>query len=173
MQWSEMIHRKGKNTKLTLNLTPNKIQFKSLFQVYVKSKKLKEWTKIKRELLVREGAQCWICGRESLNLHIQEFWHYDDDNHLLNLQEIHHVCDLCHKIKRTDLWFFTEYGKEQLKQLDLCWEDLIKHYCKVNKCSLKVFAVNWREAIQTWKSRNIHEWQIDFGVYEPRKDYLT
>ena len=173
MLWSDMIQYKDRKGKLTLNMMPIKIQNKTLFQVYVKSKRLKEWSDLQNELLAREGAKCWICGKESLNLHIQEFWKFDDSNHLLNLQEIHHVCDLCHKFNRTDFWFFTDYGKEQLKQLDLSREDLIKHYCKVNNCSLKCFAENWKEAIKTWKARNNHEWQIDFGEFEPRKFFLT
>ena len=96
---------------------------------------------------------------------IQEFWDFDDKKHTMKLIEIHHVCDLCHKIKRTDFWFFTDYGKEQLKKLGYSYEDIIKHYCRVNKCRIKDFGKNWRKAIETWKARNKQTWHQDYGDF--------
>ena len=85
---------------------------------------------------------------------------------LISLREIHHLCAMCHKIKRTDLWFLTDYGKEQLKTLGLCQEDLINHFCKVNDCTLKEFAEQWSTAIKTWKKRSQYNWHQDFGEYQ-------
>jgi len=166
MQLPKLIQRRiGK--KLSIELTPTTVRAKSLFQFYSKNRRLDDWTEIKDELLAREGSRCWICEKESAHLHLNEFWHYDDVNQVMRLLEIHHLCDYCHKIKHTDFWFFTEYGIEQLKQLNVCREDLMKHYCRVNKCALKDFGKNWKEAIQTWKQRSEVSWVQDFGEFGP------
>jgi len=144
---------------------PTTVETKSLFQVFDKNRRIDDWKAIKDELLRREGNKCWICDRNDNLLHIQEFWDYDDEKQTMKLVEIHHVCDLCHKIKRTDFWFFTDYGKEQLKKLGYSYEDIIKHYCKVNKCRIKDFGKNWREAIEVWKERNKQQWQQDYGEF--------
>lgn len=166
MQWRNFVQKKRVEKKLSVELTPITIQSKSLFQTYMKNNRFKEWSEIKKELLQKEGSTCWICGKESLSLHICEFWDYNDKSHKISLKEIHHLCDMCHKIKRTDLWFLTDYGKEQLKTLGLCQEDLINHFCKVNDCSIKEFAKQWSTAIKTWKKRSQYNWQQDFGEYQ-------
>ncbi|MGC9781554.1 MAG: hypothetical protein HZR80_20110 [Candidatus Heimdallarchaeota archaeon] len=164
MQIPKLVHRKN-SKKLTVELIPTTVRSKSLFQIYTKNRCLDVWTEIKDELLEREGKKCWICGKKSMHLFVHEFWEYDDDKSLMKLQEIHHLCNKCHKIKRTDFWFFTDYGKEQLKKLDISPEDLIKHYCKVNKCDLKDFGQNWREAVDLWKTRSEQEWIQDYGEF--------
>ncbi len=161
---SKLIRSKS-SRKLEVELLPSTVKSKSLFQIYNKKRRLDEWKEIKDELLRREGNKCWICGKKSIHLHVSEFWDFDDKNRIMILTEIHHVCDMCHKIKRTDFWFFTDYGKEQLKQLGLSNEDFIKHYCKVNKCKLKDFGKNWRKAIDTWKERSRFDWQQDYGEF--------
>ena len=167
MQWIKLVEKRRVVKRLAVELTPTSLRSQSLFQTYLKNKKIKEWSEIKEELIEKEGAKCWICGRETLQLHIHEFWIYDDFSHEALLKEIHHLCGLCHKIKRTDLWFFTTYGKKQLKELGLCREDLIKHYCKVNKCALKDFAIDWREAVSDWRKRCENHWNTDLGNYHP------
>lgn len=172
MQWTRLIQNKRRTSnKLTVELTPKTVRSKSLFHYYMKNKKLNEWSEIKQELLEREGSKCWICGTTSNHLHIFEFWNYDEKERSAQLTEIHHLCDLCYKIKRTDLWFFTDYGKEQLKHLGICREDLIKHFCKVNQCSLKDFALNWKVAITNWHKRNDIDWKQNFGdyIFSPRE----
>ncbi|MBK5115066.1 MAG: hypothetical protein KGD59_04795 [Candidatus Heimdallarchaeota archaeon] len=164
MKIPRLVYRRS-SRKLTIELMPTTVESKTLFQVYNKNRRIDDWKSIKDDLLRREGKKCWICDRNDNLLHIQEFWDFDDVKQTMKLIEIHHVCDLCHKIKRTDFWFFTDYGKEQLKKLGYSYEDIIKHYCKVNKCKLKEFGKNWRNAIETWKTRNKQEWQQDYGEF--------
>lgn len=166
MEWTKFVRKKRIEKRLSVELAPITIRSKSLFQEYMKNNRFKEWSIIKEELLQKEGPICWICGKESLQLHIHEFWDYNDEENTSSLREIHHLCDMCHKLKRTDFWFFTDYGKEQLKTLGLCREDLINHFCKVNNCSLEDFSKQWSSAIKLWKKRSQFDWQQDFGKYQ-------
>jgi len=168
MNISRLLKKKHKK-KLVIDLLPKPVQNKTLFQRLSRKRSLEEWTKIKQELLRREGSRCYICGKETKHLHMHEFWHFDDATQTMRLEGIHHLCDLCQKVKRTDFWFFTPYGKEQLKHLDINTQDIIKHYCKVNNCSIEEFNRNWRQAVETWQKRNEKEWKLDFGEYMRNK----
>lgn len=165
MHWTKFIHQKQIPTRLTVELTPASVRSKSLFSFFMRNKEVDKWTEIKDELLKREGARCWICETESNHLHLHEFWIYNDQTHQASLKEIHHLCDLCDKIKRSDLWFFTDFGKVQLKELGINDDDLIIHYCKVNNCSREEFSKNWEEAVILWHKRNVIHWKQDFGNY--------
>jgi len=159
-----MIKKKQKK-KLAIDLLPKPVQNKTLLQKLSRNRSLEEWTKLKQELLKREGNKCYICGKETIHLHMHEFWHFDDSTRTMKLRGVHHLCDLCQKVKRSDFWFFTPYGKEQLKQLEINHIDIIKHYCNVNNCSIEEFTKNWNQAIQIWEERNKKEWTQDFGPY--------
>lgn len=167
MHLSQKVFRKIPR-RLLVEFTPTTVRSKSLFYYYNQNKKLDLWGGIKNELLEREGKHCWICCEESSQLHLHEFWHYDDVTKTMILQELHHVCGFCDKIMHADLWFLSEYGRKQLQVLNLLPEDLIKHYCKVNNCSLKEFGKNWREAIGAWKKRSEINWNKNFGKYQPK-----
>ena len=166
MQLAKLMQKKYER-KLIIELRPKTVQSSTLFQRYSKTCRLEKWATIKEELVKREGNICFICGKKSSHLHLHEFWNYDDNARIMRLHNIHQICTLCQKLKRTDFWFFTDYGKEQLKKLDIGWEELIRHYCKVNKCSIKDFGENWKEAIEVWKERSKFNWNQDFGEYLP------
>ena len=166
MEWTKFVQKKRIDRKLSVELAPITVRSPSLFQVYIKNNRFNEWFEIKQQLVEKEGSFCWICGKESSNLHMQEFWDYNESNYTRSLLEVHLLCDMCHKLNRTDLWFFTEYGKKQLQTLGLSQEDLVKHYCKVNNCSPKEFSKQWSRAIKTWKKRSQYEWNQDFGEYQ-------
>jgi hypothetical protein len=154
--------------RLSVEFTPTTVRSNSLFHYYNQNRKLIFWTTIKNNLLKREGNHCWICCEESSQLHLHEFWYFDDISKTMTLREIHHLCDLCDKIKHADLWFLSDYGRKQLLELNLLPEDLIKHYCKVNNCSLKEFGNNWREAFDIWKKRSEINWHKNFGKFKPK-----
>ncbi|NHJ49389.1 MAG: hypothetical protein FK733_16485 [Asgard group archaeon] len=166
MQLPEVIHPKIPR-KLSVELVPKSVRSNNLFYYYNQNRKLDLWSGIKNELLEREGQHCWICQKKSVQLHLHEFWAFDDTNQRMILQELHHVCNLCDKVLNANLWFLTDYGREQLLKLDILPEDLIKHYCKVNSCSLKDFGKDWRSAVDTWKKRNEITWEVNFGIYNP------
>jgi hypothetical protein len=151
--------------KLTIDLIPSTVWFSSLYQIYKKNNQLHRWNEIKRELFEKEGRRCWICGKETIRLEAHEFWEYDDKNHIQKLKAIHHLCDMCHKIKHIGFWCYTKRGRNQLAKAGLTKEDLINHFCKVNNCSKREFEKHEKEAFKVWRERSKYEWKQDFGKY--------
>jgi hypothetical protein len=95
---------------------------------------------LKGDLFKNEGKRCWICGDENNRLEVHEFWKYNKENgeHIQRLLGIHHLCFLCHKIKHIG-FARTENGLKGLQSRGYPFEDLIKHFCKVNNCSREDF----------------------------------
>jgi hypothetical protein len=107
---------KAKQLKLTIELVPATVWFSSLYHYYKDNMQLNKWRKLKEELFKNEGLKCWICGKEGVRLEAHEFWEYDDVRHVQRLMAIHHLCDLCHKIKHIGYWCYTKEGRTQLAQ---------------------------------------------------------
>jgi len=151
---------------------PSTVWYSSIYQYYKKSNNVQKWNDIKKELYAKEGAKCWICGAETRALEAHEFWEYDDIKHTQKLEAIHHLCSFCHKIKHIGLWLHTEDGERMLKKKGLKREDMINHFCRVNKCSEEDFTRCEEEAFRIWNDRNKHEWKQDFGKYEPKSNRI-
>ena len=157
--------------KLTIELVPARAWFSSLYQLYKRSNQLNRWRRIKKELFRREGRRCWICGKEDVRLEAHEFWEYDDENHVMRLRAIHHLCHLCHKVKHIGFWCYTLDGRRLLEREGLTKEDLIKHFCKVNNCTPEEFEEHKREAFQKWRERSKYKWKINLGKYDPGRKF--
>jgi hypothetical protein len=153
--------------KLEIELIPSKVWFPSIYQILKNSNKLDEWRGIKRAVFEREGEHCWICSKIESRLEAHEFWEYDDAKHVQKLAAIHHLCDLCHKIKHIGFWCHTPEGARRLEQQGLCKEDLIKHFCAINQCNRKDFDNYEYKVFRIWDERNKYEWEQDFGEYTP------
>lgn len=113
-----------------------------------------------------EGRKCYICGSEQGRFSLHEFWEYDDDKHIQKLCGLHHLCNLCHKIKHIGFWCHTVDGRTKLKQEDLDRKDLIEHFCKVNNCAKEEFLKHEDKAFEVWRERSKHRWKQDFGKYK-------
>jgi len=157
----------GTDFKLTIELIPSTVWFSSIYQICKKNNRLDKWKKIKEELFKLEGKRCWICGREDDRLEAHEFWEYDDQNHVQKLVAIHHLCNMCHKIKHIGFWCYTDRGKRKLNEEGLNKEDLIRHFCEVNNCTRKDFERHEREAFRIWRQRSENNWKQDFGYFDP------
>lgn len=157
-----------KGLKLGIELVPSTVWFSSIYQFYKKNKRLSEWQKIKKKIFEKEGLRCWICGKENSRLEAHEFWKYDDKNHVQELEAVHHLCGLCHKIKHIGFWLYTSDGKKQLEKSGLTRDDLINHFCKENNCSVEEFKAHEHEAFIIHKERSKYEWKQEFGEYNPK-----
>ncbi|MBS7248151.1 MAG: hypothetical protein QXW47_09775 [Candidatus Jordarchaeales archaeon] len=159
----------SRELKLKIELVPAPLWYSSIYNIYRKAGMLDEWRRIKDELFRREGKKCWICGREGERLEAHEFWEYDDERHVQRLVAIHHICDLCHKVKHIGFWCYTKDGKEKLAKRGLREEQLIDHFCRVNGCSREDFKRHIEESFRVWIERSRHRWTQDLGEYDPNK----
>jgi hypothetical protein len=151
--------------KLTIELVPQTVWYSSLYNIFKEANQYDLWGDIKRTIFKNEGRKCWICGEENRRLEAHEFWEYDDKNHIQKLVAIHHLCDLCHKIKHIGLWLHTSDGERMLEEQGLHPEDIIEHFCRVNNCSEDDFENHEEEAFKIWSNRSEHKWIQDFGPY--------
>lgn len=150
-----------KKLKLEIELVPSSVWYSSLYQLLPK----KAWYRIKQRLYVQEGRKCYICGSTEGRFSAHEFWEYDDKDHIQRLAGVHHLCNLCHKIKHIGFWCYIARGKANLEREGLNREDLIKHFCTVNDCTTKDFLEHERKAFDAWTERSKHQWKQDFGEF--------
>ena len=92
-----------------------------------------------------------------MNLH--ERWNYDDVNHVQKLEGFILLCKMCHHVKHIGLAeILADEGK-------LDYDEVIKHFCKVNNCSIKEFEKHVDDAFAIWRERSLQQWKQDFGEY--------
>ena len=148
--------------RLEIELVPSTVWFSSLYRLLPKN----EWYRLKDNVYAEEGRKCYICGSGQGRFSLHEFWEYDDDKHIQKLSGLHHLCNLCHKIKHIGFWCHTADGKLKLKQEGLDREDLIKHFCRVNNCTKEEFLKHEDKAFEVWRERSEYQWKQDFGKYK-------
>jgi hypothetical protein len=85
-------------------------------------------------------------------LSLHEFWSYDSSTQIQKLTEFHHLCNLCHKIKHIGFWCHTADGQAKLKQEGLTRNDLITHFCTVNRCPENEFENHEQAAFALWEN---------------------
>jgi hypothetical protein len=141
--------------KLTIELVPRTSWYKNL-RKYVSKK---DWDKIRNRTYAEYGYRCGICGAEGrLNCH--EIWEYDDKNHIQKLKGFIALCNMCHHVKHMGL------AGDLASKGKLDFEEVVKHFMKVNNCDYKIFAEHIIRAQDEWEERSQHEWRVDFGEYE-------
>jgi len=148
--------------KLEIELVPSTVWRSSLYNLVPKN----EWYKLKNRVYAKEGRECYICGSKQGTFSLHEFWEYDDEKHIQKLSAVHHLCNLCHKIKHIGFWCHTADGMMKLKQAGLDRDNLIQHFCSVNNCSKEDFQEHEDKAFDLWRERSKYQWKQDFGEYE-------
>lgn len=92
-----------------------------------------------------------------MNLH--EIWKYDDFKHTQKLEGFILLCEMCHHVKHIGLaGILADEGR-------LDYNNVIRHFCKVNNCSEKEFEKHRKEAFEIWQNRSQQKWKQDFGKY--------
>jgi hypothetical protein len=154
--------------KLTIELVPSTVWNSSLYSFFKNTNQEEIWREIKKKLFEKEKRKCWICGNSNRRLEAHEFWNYDDVNKIQKLENIHHLCDLCHKVKHIGRWLFTYDGEKDLKKQKMKKEDIIRHFCKVNNCSNEDLDKYLIEVFKIHSKRSKFDWQQDFGIYNDK-----
>lgn len=147
--------------RLRIELVPSTVWRSSVYRLVSRN----QWAIIKQDTYTKEGRICYICNSKQGPFSAHEFWEYDDKGYTQKLVDIHHLCNLCHKIKHIGFWCWTEEGKAELKKQGLGRKDLIKHFCDVNRCTEEAFLEHEKEAFEIWRKRSMHEWKQDFGDF--------
>jgi hypothetical protein len=158
---SRTASRRKRPLRLTIELVPSTVWFSSLYRLLPRD----VWNDLKKETFSKEGYKCHICGSERGPLNLHETWDYDDDKRVQKLAGVHHLCDLCHKIKHIGFWCHTDDGMNKLKQEGITREDLKKHFCAVNGCARRTFFEHEDEAFEIFRKRSRRKWKQDFGEY--------
>jgi len=127
-------------------------------------KRLEKWEEFKEKIAKKEGKRCWICGKKDNYGEVEEFWEYNDKKHIQTLVGIHYLCERCSLVKngKGSPIFWRSLG---LKGSCYRRKELINHFCKVNRCSVKQFKAHEKEIFKIWKKRNKYEWRYNLGKF--------
>ena len=113
----------SRELKLTIELIPRELWYKSLYRILNEKGQIGKWKEIKKDLFLKEGRKCWICGSLNPPFEAHEFWGYKKRKKQV-LIGIHHLCSLCHKIKHFAFWTGTIQGRESLGKSGITKDDL-------------------------------------------------
>jgi hypothetical protein len=142
--------------KLSVELVPKTVWHDSLAHLLPRS----TWNNIKKDIIDRNRKKCQICGETEGTMSLHEIWNYDDVNHVQKLDGFILLCSMCHHVKHIGLaGVLASQGK-------LDYDEVMKHFCKVNHCSEKDFEKHVEEAFEIWRERSRRQWKQDFGRYQ-------
>lgn len=142
--------------KLNAELVPSTVWYSSLYRLLPRE----VWDKIRSEIIEQNGRKCQICNETEGKMNLHEIWEYDDKNHIQKLDGFILLCEMCHHVKHIGLaGILADEGK-------LDYDEVMKHFCRVNNCSEKDFKNHVDEAFEIWRERSGHSWKQDFGKYQ-------
>ncbi|MBN1245173.1 HNH endonuclease [Candidatus Bathyarchaeota archaeon] len=142
--------------KLTAELVPSTVWFSSLYRLLPRE----VWNRLREDIIRENGRKCQICGETEGTMNLHERWHYDDLTNVQKLEGFILLCRMCHNVKHIGLTgILADEGK-------LDYNEVIRHFCKVNNCSEKEFEEHVNNAFIVWKKRSQRQWTQDFGEYE-------
>jgi hypothetical protein len=141
---------------LTAELVPSTVWYSSLYRLLPSD----VWNSIRNGIIAKNGRKCQICGETQGTMNLHERWNYDDINHVQKLEGFILLCRMCHHVKHIGLaGILANEGK-------LDYNEVVRHFCKVNGCFEKEFAKHVDDAFRIWGKRSQYPWTQDFGEYE-------
>jgi len=159
---------------LPIGLIPRPLGTKNLRNLLGKSR----WTKLRRANLPTP-LRCDVCNllvRHSSELHAHEVWKYFArcKPAIAKLNQITFLCKTCHGCAHFSWDLNAIYGlkterfEAELACLKKRIEQVILHYCRVNKISRKSFDRHLKYAnAQLKRLSKIQNWIFDWGAFEP------
>lgn len=118
------------------------------------------WNNVRNKIIKESGRKCQICGETEGVMNLHEIWKYDDRKHIQKLEGFILLCKMCHHVKHIGLaGILASEGK-------LDYDEVVEHFCKVNKRTKKDFAKHVDRAFEIWRRRSKHQWKQDFGKYK-------
>lgn len=142
--------------KLEIELVPSTVWYSSLYRLLPKE----VWNNIRNEIIEENERKCQICGERNGVMNLHEIWNYDDGKRIQKLVGFILLCKLCHHVKHIGLAGILANRGE------LDYEKVVRHFCKVNKCTRKDFEKHRDRAFEIWHARSEYQWKQDFGKYK-------
>ena len=122
--------------ELTIELVPSTVWYSSLYRLLPRE----VWDRIRNEIIENNGRKCQICGETEGKMNLHEIWEYNDAEHVQKLEGFVLLCAMCHHIKHIGLaGILANEGK-------LDYDEVIEHFCKVNKCTKNDFEKQEKKA---------------------------
>jgi len=141
--------------KLTAELVPKTAWNKSLAKLLPRS----VWNSIRANFIKENGRKCQICGETEGRMNLHEIWNYEDVNHTQKLDGFILLCSMCHHVKHIGFaGILSQEGK-------LDYDSVVRHFCKVNNCSLTESERHVKDTFAIWRERSKHRWKQDFGEF--------
>ena len=142
--------------KLRIELVPEPLWGKSLYRLLPRE----VWNSIWAEYMDKRGGKCEVCGWPERPLPLHEEWKYNDRKRVQKLSGLRLLCEKCH--------WTVHVGQGQLEVggTGLNYDDIVKHFCKINQCSKRDFNKHYNEARKIWEKRSKYKWKQDFGKYK-------
>lgn len=138
--------------KLTVELVPSSAWYNNLRKIL----KPKMWESLRKNVYKKFKYKCAICMSEG-RLHAHEVWQYDDQSHLQSLVDIIALCTKCHAVKHIG------YAGIQASEGKLNYENLVKHFMKINNCDRQIFEKHINKASKKFEERSRYDWQLNLG----------
>lgn len=142
--------------RLYIELVPSTSWYNNMRKVLSR----KEWDVIRKKAYKDANYKCEVCGDEG-TLHCHEVWEYDDKSRIQKLVGFQALCVNCHMIKHAGFSMHTRKGQRSFDA-----KKLIKHFCKVNNCSIEDFYIHEQKAFEKWRERSRYNWDVDLGEYK-------
>ena len=119
------------------------------------------WENLRKEVYKKNNYKCVICGAGE-KLHAHEVWEYDDEKHIQKLVNLIAICSKCHAVEHIGL------AGIQASQGKVNFENLVKHFMKVNNCDRETFEKHQKEAFKKFEERSRFDWGLDLSNYKNR-----
>ncbi len=141
--------------KLEIELVPQPLWGMSLHKLLPRRK----WDEIRSKVIERQSHKCGVCGMGD-RLLCHEIWEYDDNNCVQKLVGFIALCNMCNFVKHIGMaGVLVQEGKVN-------FEDVVKHYMRVNQSTRETFEEDYKEAGNLWSERSQYAWTQEIGDYE-------
>jgi len=114
-----------------------------------------EWDKIRQEVYKDADYKCEVCGNTDDTLNCHELWRHEDKKKIQRLVGFESCCGLCHNVHHMGR-SKEVYGKDYV-------EELIKHWCRINKKTKRQFVLYEKEIFELNKKRANIFYQVRVG----------
>lgn len=139
---------------LSIELVPSTSWGKNLRNSLTK----RAWSQLSYDIRNSFDCKCAYCKSGGM-LHCHEVWDYNDRDKEQELVDLLPICVMCHHVKHMG----HAEVLDEAGVIDI--NEVIAHFCKVNKCHQADFIKHRNLFFQVWYERSKYEWKVSFGKW--------